>query len=376
MMNYDSTLQRIPTGSFTFPDHAPAQPINRSWRSRMIPKDRWAKFAIVWTTSQLVIVFLAECAIAKIHSDYRKTLESSAIDAEVKRELIPNVSALTIYHVLFIFAQFFQWILAADAVYTSSMIQLVSTTLYNVALFGYSLMQFKQARDIGIKLGLDNPLSTHPTLVPEIIVIIAMSIFALGWVLISQRLYRVFGWSIFKSLGADITVRNRLKMYHIYMMLLKLDVFFFLGFDIQYLVLVLLNNEDESLRWTHGLIAIPFTFILLILAYFAIRRENNIFMTLTLLGLSGGIGYLISKLVDVIKNGDSPKYSGSRNSLTFFEAITLALSIATFFVGIINFRNFGKGLKEQLNKAKGQSLELDNMPNSATAKDSTRWTLD
>lgn len=29
------------------------------------------------------------------------------------------------------------------------------------------------------------------------------------------------------------------------------------------------------------------------------------------------------------------------------EALTLALCIATFIVAILNFRNFGKGLKEQ-----------------------------
>ena len=93
-------------------------------------------------------------------------------------------------------------------------------------------------------------------------------------------------------------------------------------------------------------------------------------MSITLIAFSGGIGYLISKLVDVITN-TTPKYEGSKKSLTFFgefhalrsfclgmhwfcsclrfsaEVITLALSIATFVVAILNFRNFGKGLKEQ-----------------------------
>ncbi|KNC96695.1 uncharacterized protein SPPG_07907 [Spizellomyces punctatus DAOM BR117] len=372
-MNFDSTLQRIPTGGSN--EYRPAPARHMTWRSRLTPKDPWAKGAVIWATSQLLVIVILEAAIAKIHGDYRSELEALN-DPAVDQSVVPNARAITIYHALFIVAQAFQWVLAADAVLTSSMIQLVSTTLYNTALFAYSIVQFKQAKDIAdqvTQLGLPNLPKPHPTKTPEFIVIVAMAIFAAGWMVISQRLYRVFGWSIFKELGADIAVRNRLKLYHIYMMLLKLDVFFFLGFDIQFLLLVLLNDGDVSSRWTHGLIAIPFTLILLVIAYFAIRKESNILMTLTLLGLSGGIGYLIAKLVDVMKKGDTPKYSGSRNSLTFFESITLALSVATFVVAIMNFRNFGKGLKEQLERARGQNMELDDI--QRPPKDN-RWTLD
>lgn len=47
-------------------------------------------------------------------------------------------------------------------------------------------------------------------------------------------------------------------------------------------------------------------------------------MTLTLVGLSGGIGYIIAKLVDVTQNGDTDKYFGSKKSLTFFGMILQA----------------------------------------------------
>jgi len=37
-----------------------------------------------------------------------------------------------------------------------------------------------------------------------------MPIFCLGWVLIALRLYKIFGWNVFKQLGADIGVKSKL----------------------------------------------------------------------------------------------------------------------------------------------------------------------
>jgi len=37
-----------------------------------------------------------------------------------------------------------------------------------------------------------------------------MFIFCLGWIIITLRLYKIFGWNVFKQLGADIGVRSKL----------------------------------------------------------------------------------------------------------------------------------------------------------------------
>ncbi|KAI8817762.1 uncharacterized protein EV422DRAFT_204803 [Fimicolochytrium jonesii] len=358
------SLERIPHSAST----ELARPA-RNRRSRLVPKDPWGKAAIIWATAQLLIIVILESIVAKKHASNNSDLETVLNQNPVAADLIANTRALTVYHVLFIAAQVFQWVLAVDAVYTYSMIELVSTTLFNVALLAYSGLQYKQATDIADKIGAtglvpSGTLDTHSTATLEIIILCAMAVFVTGWVVLSQRLYRVFGWSIFKELGADISVRNRLKLYHIYLMLLKLDVFFFIGFDVQFLALVIMSGRgsvSESEKWIHGLVAIPFTLALLVVAYLAVRRESKLLMTATLLGLAGGIGYLISKLVDVSQNGSTSKYSGSRRSLTFFEGITLALCVATFVFALLTFRNFGKGLKEQLSKTRRGDLELENL---------------
>jgi len=44
----------------------------------------------------------------------------------------------------------------------------------------------------------------------EILIIVLMSIFCFGWIVITLRLYKNFGWNVFKQLGADIGVKSKL----------------------------------------------------------------------------------------------------------------------------------------------------------------------
>ncbi|KAJ1553948.1 hypothetical protein HK096_005680 [Nowakowskiella sp. JEL0078] len=283
-------------------------------------------------------------------------------------EVKANSRAVPIYQGIFILAQGFQLVLSFDSVLNSSVMQLLSTTVFNIALFGYSIIQWTQGNTLA---GLaKNTAATIPGFVAhksnliELVIIGLMAIYSILWVIVTIRLYKVFGWSIFKELGADIAVRRRLTLYYIYVMLLKLDTFFFVGFLGQYLLLVLITPEadgGDSKAWIYGGVSLPLSIILLAIAYYAIRRESNILMTLVLIGLSGVMGFLVTRLVDIFVN--TTRYIGSKNSLTFFALITILLCLSTFVIAVLNFRNFGKGLIDQL-KSRGNPkghLQLDDM---------------
>jgi len=49
----------------------------------------------------------------------------------------------------------------------------------------------------------------HQSKAVEIVIIVLMCLFCIGWVVITLRLYKVFGWNVFKQLGADIGVKSK-----------------------------------------------------------------------------------------------------------------------------------------------------------------------
>lgn len=80
----------------------------------------------------------------------------------------------------------------------------------------------------------------------------------------------------------------------------------------------------------------------------------------TLGGLIGAITYLTLKIVDIWTTADKGKYLSSRKSLTFFStyskmikktdllvSLTIVMSAITFILGIMNYLQFGRGLKEK-----------------------------
>lgn len=241
-----------------------------------------------------------------------------------------NSQALSVYHGIFIVAQLFQFALLYDAVVNSSMMQLLATLAFNVLSWIYTIMQYLQAVGLANLLQRDRltippGLVVHPTTALEIILIVVMAGFCLGWLFVTKRLHSLFGWRIFRELGADVGLKSQLFMYHFYIMLLKIDVFFFLGFSFQFLILVSARQGDTLQLWSHALIATPLSIALLVISYYGVKRENKYMMYCTFAGLFALVIYLATKvrlltqLVDMYgANFNTDKYAGSRNSLSLF----------------------------------------------------------
>jgi hypothetical protein len=54
-----------------------------------------------------------------------------------------------------------------------------------------------------------------------------MILFNILGAFVAYRLFAELGWSIYKEQGADIKKRTILQRYHIFILLLKLNVYFF-----------------------------------------------------------------------------------------------------------------------------------------------------
>lgn len=339
-------------------------------KRRLIPTEKISRIALLWSFFQMVLCCTIEIILLSIHDKYLKELTSATAEhLDIQDNILPDARAILIYQGLFIASQIFQFFLFYAAIYMSSTIEVLSTTFFNGALLGYCILQFIQALNIAddqqkfqiAEDGLNWPLY-HPTKNWEIALIGTMSFFFLGWLFFAIKLSKAIGWSHFKEMGADIKVRKQLKLYHIFFMFAKLCYFFYLCFDIQFLVLILLYNKGSStvVIITHAAIAIPLTLILLVISCIAMRKERKILMLISLAGLLGGAAYLIFKLYD-LHESPSSKYRGGRNSLMFFEIITLILTVSTFVVGVMCYLNFGKGLRENLEYRRERQMSIDSL---------------
>ncbi len=94
--------------------------------------------------------------------------------------------------------------------------------MINIGFTIYSIIQYKQAEAMRtkeeyipyienyiIKESKSEVKDINEGKPVEFIIIGFMCLFSVGWLIIDLRLYKVFGWNVFKQLGADIGVKSK-----------------------------------------------------------------------------------------------------------------------------------------------------------------------
>jgi hypothetical protein len=269
---------------------------------------------------------------------------------------------MPVYLAIFALAHVFQFGMALDAVYARNTLQFICLAIFNALFLFYAIIQINEVQEAlaGTSVsGISSvPINVLTIIIPVVISVAEIAYIGLGW-----KIYNEFGWKVYKFLGADRRIKKLYATYQIYECLVKFDVFFWVGFSVQFIWLVLSDNDWE---YYVTCAALPLSLVLLVEGHLAARHENKWMMVTFMSGCVGAMIYFIYKLIKVLLDLDSDRYRLVWKSLTVFSVFSISLLIATFVYSVISLRNFGKGLKSALKRKADQGFNAQNHRRAAS----------
>ncbi|CAI4218536.1 unnamed protein product [Parascedosporium putredinis] len=267
---------------------------------------------------------------------------------------------------LFIFGFLYELIVVWDALRMKNTIQVIGVCISNLALLIYTAIQIEQiseALDILSKFSgalKSDPVKIWADIRPFLVAIPAIiAACTIAMCFVAWKLYQEFAWDILKHIGADYRMKKRFLHYQIYIALLKFDFFFFLGFMVQFLVVV--NDQSDDPEFGLTIAVIPITIFILLFAAWSARRENKWGMLVTIICYLGALTYFIFKLVRIYQTHTQATYRPVRKSLTAFSVITILLILLTIANAIVCMTNFGAGLRDHLRSSNRRDEEKPDM---------------
>ncbi|KAG0249728.1 hypothetical protein BG011_008995 [Mortierella polycephala] len=311
--------------------------------------------ALLVIIMQVVIVLLYFQALidaplpAPTSGPYAGVVVPSYLDTRNQSRSIPA------YLIVFVFAQLFQLVIAWDAVRAQNTIELIAVVVFNICCFAYSIFEISQIR-AALESGASNGFFVPEGLAMElqgslkpflIVVIVVIGITQCAVIWLAYQLFQEFGWKIYKKIGADPNMKKMYRAYQIYLVLIKVDLFFFVGFSIQFIYLTLTRRSEDPEYWL-TIFVLPLTVVILYIAVYAVRHESRKWMAAFLVAMLCGVVYFIFKVFRMYDIERAEYYVGVNQFLTLFATLCLITILATIANATLCYRNFGKGLKLHL----------------------------
>ncbi|KAI9591151.1 hypothetical protein BDF19DRAFT_417421 [Syncephalis fuscata] len=294
---------------------------------------------------------------------------------------LQKVAIISAYHLIFIVAQVFQFVLCIDAVFRQDTIQIIGLGIFNFLSLCYSVVQLWQTSNMIVEKDIQtlrtnvNSYVHHASMGLEIAIIVVMAVLAITFAFQAWHLFQEFGWRIYKKIGADLNIRRMYRLYQIFVTILKFGIFVFLAFAGQ-LWYLFYYNDDHNNMILHTVISISGSILIFVVGFWAARVESRYGIYAFVVGVVGTMTYLIYYLAKIYnrniildhpcksstgKTNNCDLYTGARIFLTLFAVITLLMGVALLATSFFILKNFGKGLKIRLQRNKDHTdYELGN----------------
>ncbi|KAK0630170.1 hypothetical protein B0T17DRAFT_615861 [Bombardia bombarda] len=320
---------------------------------------KWAKLFFFTVGVQAAI-----CVAFEAYVFGRFQISLAAGNDIVDPKLDSQYRTIPTFLALFIFGFLYVLLLTWDALRLKNTIQIIGLCVANLALFIYTILQIDQIgnsiealQDYGVLKPDTVDVDVWQICKPFLIAIpCIIGVFTFAMAFTAHKLYQEFAWDILKQIGADYRMKKRFLYYQVYIALLKFDFFFFLGFTVQFLVIVTGKTNNE---FALTLAAIPVTILILLFAAFFTQRESKLGMYAIILLYFGGLAYFFFKLVRIYQPERRDNYQAVARSLTAFAVLTIILIILTIINAFICMSNFGAGLKTHLIRPKVRDPEKE-----------------
>ncbi|THV07568.1 hypothetical protein K435DRAFT_741900 [Dendrothele bispora CBS 962.96] len=327
--SYDLTAVAYP------PTTPPKDVDTRPFWKKILPESMACRLFVLTVLIETTIDLIVEGELLlRVHSE-------SKGDGTAVNKTMP------VYLGIFVLAHVFQFALAVDAVYARNTLQFMFLIMFNALFLVYAIIQIGEVKeavqDANSGTGiLSIPINVLTTIIPVVIAVAELAYIALGW-----QIHNEFGWKVYKFLGADRRIKKMYANYQIYECLVKFDVFFWVGFSVQFIWLVL-RRDDWEFYVTCA--ALPLSLVLLVEGHLAARHENKWMMATFMSGCVSAMVYFVYKLVKVLIYKNTDDYRLTWKSLTTFSVISIILLFATFVMSVMVMQKFGRGLKESLTR--------------------------
>lgn len=346
---------------------------------RRINESQTTRLFILTSICQAIIVIAFEARVyfrnestSKRIVDFGRANTGRLVNCRLDPSLL-RMNNIIEENVLFIVFQVFQMWLCFNAIYNQNTIQIITIAAINFFCASFGIVQMFEVRKWYNDFGIACPTSVlkfNPNyFTHDVPLVIILMIFGSIMAFLSWKLYLQFGWNIYKKIGGDIQKQAMFKTYLIYVMLLKLGLFFILGLAAEACTVFkvnLVSTSANSIKHNRYLprplylfhIGVSVLIVLnQIIGYRSVKKEmkNTMILVCVLwVVIIADFGILLYHSIGSVRD--------SWYFFIIFLIIGIILTFASLWFSIRVYKNFGQGLQDVINKIPSESQNGSKVP--------------